>query len=46
MPAAISVLGFVQPGADDPDAADASEELTDANPAQLLEGLLAEFKIK
>ena len=28
------------------DAADAAEELADANPAQLLEGLLAEFKIK
>ena len=25
---------------------DAAEELADANPAQLLEGLLAEFKIK
>jgi UDP-2,3-diacylglucosamine pyrophosphatase LpxH len=28
------------------EAADAAEELADANPAQLLEGLLAEFKIK
>ena len=30
----------------DADAADAAEELADANPAALLEGLLAEFKIK
>jgi len=28
------------------DAADAAEELADSNPAQLLEGLLAEFKIR
>jgi len=30
----------------DPDAADAAQDLADANPAQLLEGLLAEFKLK
>ena len=28
------------------DVADAAETLADANPAQLLEGLLAEFSIK
>ncbi|MBD2721367.1 UDP-2,3-diacylglucosamine diphosphatase [Hymenobacter sp. BT189] len=32
--------------APDPEATDAAEELADANPAQLLEGLLAEFKLK